>query len=207
MKKIEYKENIYDVPETIWEMNVGQFVDVYTTLRDSQDRGELEVDMELISLVCGLPMDEIKEMSYNTFLELTEQVGINDFEIPKIESNKEAGTNDKREPVKFSVGGEEYIFQPDYVYTRMETASKVEDYLSKMKDPDIYANLHYILAIAARKEGEIYSNEALNEKAVLMCSVPMSDVYKALFFFAQQGETSLMFTKIFGRMAVKNSQS
>lgn len=199
MRQVSYQEKVYDVPENVWEMDLGAFIDMMILLKKEDDPASLTHQMGLLSIVSGIPLSMVEEMDLNSFTRLCEVATFaEEFKLPEVVTPDEIGLKASKEPITFEVEGETFSFQPDYAYTKLKYASKVEDIL---KDRDLFENLHYLLAICAIKEGEIFDLNALDKKAELMCKAKMKDVYKPLFFFALQGNTSTLFTRLSSRMA------
>lgn len=187
----------YEASESIWELSLGRFIDLLVLMRDKDaDPESLSHQMELFHLVSGMPREEIANLPFDVFLELAERTTFAGLDLPDTISPEEAGIDHRKEPITFEVKGRTFRFMPDYSYTRMEYAARTEDLL---RGKDLMENLHVILALCAWEEGERYDPEAIPAKAQLMCEASMNDVFRPLFFFANQGTPSLLLTRLYGK--------
>lgn len=194
MKKIEYQDTIYDIPQSIWELTLQQFIDVYLLLRDNTEM-DLEVQTKLASILSGIPLETIDAMGWVTFEDLYEQITFEGlFKWPDVDKDK-AGVNDLTKiPITFDHLDTTYTFNPDYFYTKMKDAMQLERI---MKGKDLIEYLHYVLAICAHTEGEVFSLEGLDIKANAFLSLPMEKVYHPLFFYCNVGGTSSGLSRIY----------
>lgn len=187
----------YEAANSIWEMSLGNFLDLLVLMRDKDaDPDSLSHQMELFHLVSTMPRHEIEALPFDVFLRLSEMVTFEGLDLPDTISMEEAGIDHRKEPITFEVKGRTFKFQPDFSYTRMEYAARTEDVL---RGKPLMENLHVILALCSWEEGECYDPELLPAKYQLMCEARMNDVFRPLFFFANQGTPSLLLTRVFGQ--------
>jgi hypothetical protein len=204
MKQVEVNSRVISIPSSVWEMDLGPFLDVMTELqqRAADPEGDsLLHQMRLVSYITGLPLSEIEELPFPAFVQLAELATLDEIVLPEVVTPDEAGLDESRKPISFQVTDEhgtvhEFAFQPDFVMNKVKHVSKAEDILRGM---DLMANLHRLLALTAWREGETFNENTLEEKNRLMCRAKMSEVYRPLFFFALQGRGSSLFTRLFSR--------
>lgn len=203
MKQLEHEGTLYNIPESIWEMTLGPFLDMIDLLSKTQE-DELGHQMRLVSIISGIPLETIEQMDYNHFVQLASLCEM-DVTLPETVTRDEAGMKKSQEPITFEVEGETFYFLPDYAMNRMKHLSKIEDMLRRR---DLHKDLHIVLAIAAyRDEHEVLEGIDLDERAALMCRAKMSEVYRPLFFFVLQGRSSTLFTRLFSRAERKAERS
>lgn len=203
MKQLEHNGKTYQIPEDVWEMSLGQWIDTMEVLQTGDNTEDLTTQIKLVSIVSGLSLDEVESLDYNAFVELASLCTLKDMTLPQVVTADEAGLKESREPIRFSVVDEHGVeqtfnFQPDYPMTKMKFIARVEDML---KGRDLMLHLHIVLALTAWKDAEVFDGDiaVLDRKAALMCRAKMSEVYRPLFFFALQGRSSSLFTRIFSR--------
>jgi len=199
MKQLEYNQRILSIPETIWEMDLEQFLDINEEL--AQQDESISSQMRLVSIVSRIPLQEIEEMDFNRFCELAELCTIADLKLPDVVTEDEAGVDETKRPIRFVVTDEKgrehtYNFQPDYAWSKVKYIAKVEDIL---RGRDLMTHLHYVLALTAWKDGEIFDERKIEPKAKLMLRARMEDVYRPLFFFALRGGRSSLLMRIFSK--------
>lgn len=200
MRTIEYLEKNYDAAESVWEMTLGDFIDLMELMK-AEDKSDLGHQMKLISLISTIPLELLEEMDFARFVQLAEICTFGEIDLPQLVTSEDLGV-EHRGPITFEVEGTTFVFQPDYAYSKMKYIAKVEDFL---RGKDLMENLHWVLAFCAFEEGKTdtfdLDSEMLNKKAELMCKAKMEDVFRPLFFFAQQKQNSLLFTKHFSLSA------
>ena len=200
MKQLEHEGKRYDIPGTIWEMSLEQFIDLQQASKEPED---LYQQMKLVSIVSGIPLEEVESMDLARFVRLAEICTLEDFVLPTVVTADEAGLNESKQPIRFTITDEDgkehaYSFQPDFAEGKMKHIAELEDLTKGM---NLMENLHFVLAITAWKDGEVWDRKRIEAKARLMLRARMSDVYRPLFFFALQGRTSSVLTRIFSREA------
>ena len=200
MKKIDYNQQILSIPETVWEMDLEQFLDVNEELAKGTP-DDLSTQMKLVSILSRIPLSEVEEMDISVFLQLAELCTIADLKLPDMVSEEEAGVNEAKDPIRFSVVDEKgqehtFNFQPDYAWSKVKYIAEMEDLL---KGRDLMTHLHYVLALTAWKDGEVFDRKRIENKVKLMLRAKMEDIYRPLFFFALRGRTSLLLTRIFSK--------
>ena len=196
MKKLEHNGRVHDLPETIWELRLGPFLNLMSELREEHDEDDLSHQMRLVHIVSGLPMAEVEEMDFNAFIKLAELCTFDDFALPDAVTREEIGLDVMKTPITFEVEGETFTFQPDFAFNKIGTAAKVEDLL---RGKNLMDNLHIVLALCAWRDGEVFDHSEIKKKAALMCRARMGDVYRPLFTCAIQGQSSTFISRAFGK--------
>ena len=80
MKKVEYLEKIYDIPEKIEELTVEQFIEIYLAILNLTG---VKQNIEIVRVLTNMTEEEINNMPFSSFSQLSELCHIDKFEIPK----------------------------------------------------------------------------------------------------------------------------
>lgn len=205
MKTVSYRETNYQIPSTLWEMNLGPFLDLTALMNKGEDPESLIYQMELLAIITGIPRDVIDEMPVDVFHRLAEAATFEEeFVLPSVVTPDEIGINDSKNLISFVVEGQTYTFQPDYCYQRVKDAARVEDLL---KGKNLHDHLHDVLALAAWKEGEVFDPKTIDAKAALMCKAKVIDIYRPLVFFCALDKSFTEITRNFSKAPRKKAAS
>jgi hypothetical protein len=181
MKTITYPNDLtITIPSSIWDLTLGQFVDLQRELTTEGDPG-IAHQMRLVHILTGLSMDKIEAIPFAVFEDLCGHIDL-DLTLPAIEAPTDE--TPRMQPVEFEVDGITYTFDPDYAFTRTSFVARAEDVL---KDQPIFPlNLHFLLALIALEKGkeDAFDPLRIRQRAQVMRGAMLREVYTGLFFFA-----------------------
>lgn len=181
-------EKTVEIPESMEELTLEQFID-YLELTVESKEGPTRKAIKLMSIMSGIPVEDVELMDAKDFGRLYKELEW----LKDVKFESPAKPKDKKDIV-IAVEGEEFLFQPDYYWSKIGDMAVVEELLAGR---NMFTHFHYVLAIACRKKDEKLDRERIEERAKLFLKCKMKDVYDAMFFFALAGKTSSIFTLAF----------
>ena len=196
MTTIEHNGQQFEAYSSIHEMTVGDFVDLLSLIRSGADTSTLDYQLSMMAIISRIPRESLETMDLARFAQLGEILSFDPFEIPEFVSPEEIGQGTDKAESSFELDGEVYHWQPNYPFSQVGIASKVEDIL---RGRDLLEMLHWVLAICAYRKGETFDHEALESKARKMAEVPVSVVMKQLFFSSDRDRNAMTYIAAFSK--------
>jgi hypothetical protein len=209
MKKVSFNDVVYDIPTSIDELTLEQFIDLYTIIRDGDDLDSIRALIRMASATSGIPIGVVETMSYVTLEDLITQMPIQAFALPKPEEIDKrelyptlAAKQDKKE-FCVNIEGEDYFFQPDPAFTKAGVMADIEQLLD---GKDFIEYFHFLMAIAFRRKEEKFDLSLLSEKARLFLPIPIATVRTALFAFFLDESICSITSRIYSRSKGKGRE-
>ena len=181
MINLEMNEKKYGMPEDWMELTIGTFQRICDI---PNDEDEITKTIRMISVASGAPEEELMNLPYTEYSKLVRAIGFVQTGIPdKLLQD-------------FVCGGTTYRFQCELM--DMTTAEYFDlDTLSKDSDN---SNLHMLMAIMYRPEGEKYDSKKVAERArIFKDCMPMSYCFGSQVFMEVLGLTSYQSTQGYSR--------
>jgi len=145
---LEIGDKKYEMPEDWCELTIGTFQKI-CDIPSSED--DITKTVRMISAASGAPEEELMNLPYTEYKKLVKVIGFVQSRVP------EKLLRD------FVCGGTTYKFQCDLI--DMTTAEYFDlDTLSKDSD---HSNLHMLMAIMYRPEGEKYDSKKVRDRAII----------------------------------------
>lgn len=205
----------FNIPQSLGNFTLGQFLDMLLLDQGRDINGQpfdhplspTRKAILLMSIVCQKTLAEIEELHPDVF----------DKVLAEINKSMEAGIMHKEVEdminadgqIKFSIGGEEWFFHPDYTTVPIGLIGQLEDYLMRpfiftrngkeyKCDRDDFGNFHSVLAMCCRKEGEfgkefhwMFNADLVTEREMMFLNeMEMNDIHSVMMYWVQKKKPS-----------------